>query len=73
MHYFNPTNDAQRAMNGLTLPPSRFRVLDKPDPVLVAWHYTQAVRMRIRGYSVGMRSPRSRDVTSPRRLPSGSG
>lgn len=73
VHYFNPSNEMQRAMNGLALPPNRFRVLDKPDPVLVAWHYTQAVRMRIRGYSVGMSPPRSRGVSSARRLPSGSG
>jgi len=73
VHYFNPSNETQRAMNGLALPPDRFRVLDKPDPVLVAWHYTQAVRMRIRGYSVGMRPPRSAAVSSTRRPPSESG
>ncbi len=54
MHYFNPDNETQRALNGKAIPPDRFRYLDKPDPVLVAWHYAQAVRMRIRGYSVGM-------------------
>ena len=73
VHYFNPGNETQRALNGLALDPSRFRALDKPDPVLVAWHYTQAVRMRIRGYSVGMRPPRSRGLSSARRLPSESG
>ncbi len=54
MHYFNPDNETQRALNGKAIPPDRFRYLDKPDPLLVAWHYAQAVRMRIRGYSVGM-------------------
>lgn len=52
--YFNPDNETQRSLNGKAIPPDRFRYLDKPDSVLVAWHYAQAVRMRIRGYSVGM-------------------
>lgn len=61
VHYFNPDNETQRALNGKPLPPDRFRYLDGPDPVLVAWHYAQAVRMRIRGHSVGMdRRGRSR-------------
>ena len=54
VHYFHPTDPTDRALNGLSLSPSRFRKYDKPDPVLVSWHYTQTVRMRIRGYSVGM-------------------
>lgn len=67
VHYFNPDNDTQRSFNGKAIPPERFRYLDKPDPVLIAWHYTQAVRMRIRGHSVGMvrrGRGRSRDILS---------
>ncbi len=52
-HYFNPDNETQRALNGKAIAPDRFSYLDKPDP-LVAWQYAQAVRMRIKGYSVGM-------------------
>jgi len=61
VHYFNPDNDTQRMMNGRAITPDRFRYLDKPDPVLIAWHYAQAVKMRIRGYAVGtVRKGRSR-------------
>lgn len=54
VHYFNPDNEVQRALNGKRIPLDRFRYLDPPDSRLLAWHYAQAVRMRIRGYSVGM-------------------
>jgi hypothetical protein len=54
VHYFHPTNVRDRDSNGLALLPEHFRKFERPDPILVAWHYTQAVRMRIRGYSVGM-------------------
>ncbi len=66
MHYFNPDNETQRALNGKAIPPDRFRYLDKPDPLLVAWHYAQAVRMRIRGYSVGIDSDDSVSERSAR-------
>lgn len=31
-------------------------IFEAPDPSLTKWHYAQAVRMRIRGFSVGMHS-----------------
>jgi hypothetical protein len=56
VHYFYPGNEAQRRLHGVKLPPDRFRVHPPPDPRLVAWHYKQAVMMRIREYSVRMDS-----------------
>lgn len=44
----------ERVLNGKPLPPERFRDYDRPDQVLVAWHYAQTVMMRTRGQSVGM-------------------
>ena len=32
----------------------RFRFLEPPDERLVAWHYNQAVKARIRGFAVDM-------------------
>ncbi len=66
MHYFHPTDATDRALNGLALRPDRFRRYDGPDPDLVAWHYAQAVRMRIRGYSVGIDSDDSESERSAR-------
>ncbi len=68
MHYFDASGKEERDLHGLALCPDRFRNLERPDPVLIAWHYTQAVRMRIRGYSIGM----SEDVTEARGLHSDS-
>ncbi len=72
MHYFDASGKEERDLHGLALCPDRFRNLERPDPVLIAWHYTQAVRMRIRGYSIGMRRPRMKDVTEARGLHSDS-
>jgi hypothetical protein len=54
VHYFNPENFEERVLNGKPLPPEWFRDYDRPDQVLVAWHYAQTVMMRTRGQSVGM-------------------
>jgi hypothetical protein len=54
VHFFTPS-PYQREYHGKAIPISRFNpVFDAPNPTLIAWHYAQAVRMRIRGYSVGM-------------------
>lgn len=54
VHYFHPSNQIDRRWHGKVLKPEQFRKFDGPDRALVLWHYTQTVRMRIRGYSVGM-------------------
>lgn len=55
VHFFTPS-PYQREYHGKAIPLSRFNQLfDLPNPSLIAWHYSQAVRMRIRGFSVGMR------------------
>ena len=55
VHYFIPKKPEHFTMHGKAIPPDRFsRFLDPPDPRLVAWHYNQAVKARIRGFSVGM-------------------
>lgn len=54
MHYFLPASDDDKRLNGMEIPPDRFRFLDPPDPRLVAWHYNQAVKARIRGFAVDM-------------------
>jgi len=55
VHYFIPTEAEHFELHGKALTPDRFgRFYDPPDPRLVAWHYSQAVKARIRGYSVGM-------------------
>jgi hypothetical protein len=54
VHYFSPRDPADFQLHGKAIPPDRFsRFYDSPDPRLVAWHYSQAVKARIRGFSVG--------------------
>lgn len=55
VHFFNPEDITFRQVNGKAIPPSRFRYHEGPDPVLIAWHYRQTVRARIRGFSVDMK------------------
>ncbi|RSH94179.1 hypothetical protein EHS25_003982 [Saitozyma podzolica] len=55
VHFFNPEDITYKRLNGKAIPPSRFRYHEGPDPVLVAWHYRQTIRARIRGFSVGMK------------------
>jgi hypothetical protein len=55
VHYFIPTEPEHFRLHGKILPPDRFsKFYDPPDPRLIAWHYSQTVKSRIRGYSVGM-------------------
>lgn len=53
VHAFNETCIPQ---HGKRIPPDRFHgPADwRPDPDLIAWHYKQCVKARIRGFSVGM-------------------
>jgi hypothetical protein len=54
VHFFTPS-PYQRDNHGRAIPLSRFNQLfDMPNPSLIMWHHTQAVRMRIRGFSIGM-------------------
>jgi hypothetical protein len=53
VHYFSPRDLADFQLHGKAISPDRFsRFYDSPDPRLVAWHYSQAVKARIRGFSV---------------------
>ena len=55
VHYFIPKTPEHFRLHGKALTPDRFsRFHEPPDPRLVAWHYNQAVKARIRGFSVGM-------------------
>ncbi|CAD6586988.1 MAG: hypothetical protein TREMPRED_004619 [Tremellales sp. Tagirdzhanova-0007] len=62
VHYFLPASDDEKRLNGMKLPPDRFRFMEAPDERLVAWHYNQAVKARIRGFAVDMRATAHRDT-----------
>lgn len=56
VHFFTPYRAEDFQLHGKAIPPERFsKYYDPPDPRLIAWHYNQAVKACIRGYSVGMR------------------
>ena len=55
VHFFLPTDPEHFRLHGKAIPADRFgSFYDPPDPCLVPWHYSQAVKARIRGYSVQM-------------------
>jgi hypothetical protein len=57
VHFF--TRSALSVHHGQVIRPDRFRVHspdDLPDPKLLAWHYAQCARARIRGFAAGMPS-----------------
>lgn len=55
VHIFNP-QAGMIHLHGQVISPECFRsAYDPPNSKLVAWHYAQCAKMRIRGFSVGMR------------------
>ena len=56
VHWFiADTPDAEK-YHGKAIPLDDFRgkATFRPDPAFLAWHYSQCVKARIRGFSVGM-------------------
>jgi len=54
VNYFLSASDDEKHLIGMEIPPDRFRFWEPPDPRLVAWHYNQAIKARIRGFAVDM-------------------
>jgi hypothetical protein len=61
VHYFIPKEPTDFLLHGQEIRPARFSAYagePQPDKDLVAWHYKQAVKARIRCFSYG-RGPSS--------------
>ncbi|WVQ88642.1 hypothetical protein IAS59_002379 [Cryptococcus gattii] len=56
VHCFSMGLQGASEWHGKAIPSNWFRgeSRDLPDPVLVEWHYSQCLKARIRGFSVGM-------------------
>jgi hypothetical protein len=68
VHFFIAGTKAKEDLHGKAIPLTRFsKIYDPPDPRLLAWHYNQAVKARIRGFSVGMLAEPSGPATSSSR------
>ncbi|RSH89907.1 hypothetical protein EHS25_001893 [Saitozyma podzolica] len=63
IHFFVLQIPQARELHGKSLPPNRFRGLDrdKPDPRFIRWHYNQCVKARIRGFAARMDLPSTSD------------
>lgn len=56
VHFFSLTSPGASELHGRAIPPHWFRgaETERPDPVLLQWHWSQCVKARLRGFSSDM-------------------